>query len=838
MRLSNIIRLYRVRLRTRVVQELFAILGIAVGVALLFASQVANTSLNDSVRQLTSGIVGHARFQLVARNPEGFDQRLLSSVEHLPGVRGAVPVLEEHANVIGPTGSRSVYLFGTDPRFARLGGSLLRHFTAAQLNGQQAFALPAPIAQAIGVSSLQTVELQIGAGVKRAFLGTELLEADVGALVHSPVAIAPLAYAQRLTGMTRRITRILVQAPPEDAREVQAGLRRLAGDRLNVRPADFEAMLFTEAATPTNQSTALFSAISALVGFLFAFNAMLLTLPQRRNLIEDLRLDGYTRWMIIKVLLFDALVLGTMASLVGLALGELLSIEVFRANPGYLSVGFPIGSQRIVSWQSIALAAGGGMLAACIGVLAPLRDVFSRLSRVFMVARGVGRRRRPGALTGGLTCLAATTSVLLLAPRAAIVGIATLMISLLLLLPVLLRAIVFVFDRMQRRITGAAPYLAIVELRSQASRPRSIAIAATGAIAVFGSVAIQGAHANLQEGLDHSSHDLAVVSDVWATPAGAQNVLATAPFHGTMLPALARLPGVQTVRLYRAGFLDFGGRRIWVIGPPREALQPIPPRQLVSGNLALASARFRQGGWAIVSSAIAEEHHLHIGQSFTLPSARPTVLRVAALSTNLGWPPGAIVLNADDYARAWASSDPSAYNVMLAPGVSPERGREEVQRVLGAASGLTVETAGQRERRQRAVSRQGLARLTQISSLVLIAAVLAMATAMGAMIWQRRLRLADMKVDGFSRGVLWRALLLESILLLGAGCSIGAVFGLYGQLLLTHALATVTGFPIVFSLGALVAIASFTLVTAVGVAIVAIPGYLAARVRPAISLQD
>ena len=46
--------------------------------------------------------------------------------------------------------------------------------------------------------------------------------------------------------------------------------------------------------------------ISALVGFLFAFNAMLLTVPQRRRLIADLRRDGYTPLTVIAVLLLDA----------------------------------------------------------------------------------------------------------------------------------------------------------------------------------------------------------------------------------------------------------------------------------------------------------------------------------------------------------------------------------------------------------------------------------------------------------------------------------------------------------------------------------------------------
>jgi hypothetical protein len=45
-------------------------------------------------------------------------------------------------------------------------------------------------------------------------------------------------------------------------------------------------------------------------------------------------------------------------------------------------------------------------------------------------------------------------------------------------------------------------------------------------------------------------------------------------------------------------------------------------------------------------------------------------------------------------------------------------------------------------------------------------------------------------------------------------------------------LLSVTGFPVVFSAGALAATGSFVLVTAVAAMIVAIPGYRAAGVRP------
>jgi putative ABC transport system permease protein len=838
MRLTSIVLLYRARLRARVVlvQELFAVFGIAVGVALLFASQVASSSLNGSVTQLTSGIVGHSKLQLVARDARGFDERLLGEVQRSPGVAAAVPVLEQRANVIGPAGARSVDLFASDPRFVSLGGTLLRRFSASALANQQVLALPAPLARAIGAGPLQTVGLQIGAGETQVLVGADLSSADIGPLVGTPIALAPLAYAQRLTGMRGRITRVFVQPRPGREAEARAALLRLAGGRLNVEAADSDAAYFAQAAGPINQATTLFSAISALVGFMFAYCAMLLTVPLRRNLVRDLRHDGATRWMTVKTLLFDALVLGLVASTLGVGLGELLSITLFHSNPGYLTFAFPVGSQRIVTWQSVALAIGTGLLAACVGVLTPLRDIFARPLRQ-------PRRRSGGgpsvwiwvALAAGLGCLAVTTAVLLTGAvglDGAIAGIVCLVGALLLLLAPLLVGIVECFERLQRPLMSGVTRLAAIELRSPPTRPRSLAIAATGAIAVFAGVTIQGATANLQQGLDRLFRDVTSVADLWVTAPGTQNLLATTPLPSGDYHALSTLPGVRAVGLYRAGFLDYGGRRVWVLAPPATAVEPMPPSQLLHGALAQVSARLRAGGWAVLSQSLADQHHLRIGQSFTLPTPRPASFRLAALSTNLGWPPGAIVLGSRDYVRAWGSADPSAYNVMLAPGASVDAVRREIQRVLGPRSGLVVETAHERELRQRAASREGLERLTQIAALVLIAGVFAMSIAMSAMISQRRPALARMKLEGFPAGGLWRALLLESSLLLGAGCSVGALFGVFGQLLQSHALLAVTGFPIVSSVGTLAALGSFAIVTATAAAIVAVPGYRAASVRP------
>jgi putative ABC transport system permease protein len=833
MSMSNILAVYRARLRARavLVQEGFAIVGIAVGVALLFATQVASTSLTRSVQELTRQVVGSAQWQLDARGPDGFDERLLGEVRRLPGVRVALPVLEQQVNVIGPRGQRAVDLIGTDPRFAHLAGSLLRRFSAEQLAAQRAIALPTPLAEAIGAGSLQTIRLQIGARVVTTLLATTLQERDIGGLIHSPVALAPVAYAQHIAGLEGRITRIFVRPQPGRRGEVQrelAGLAARAG--VDLEPADFDSTLFATAVAPESKSEALFSAISALVGFMFALNAMLISVPSRRKLLQDIHPHGANRVMIIQILLFDAAVLGVLACFVGLALGELLSLAVFHATPGYLSFAFPVGNDRIVTWRSVVLAVGAGLAAALAGVFWPLRN---------LLRPGVQRKDGGGhaswvsvRLLAGVGCLLITTLILLVDAGAAVVGNVTLVIALVCLLPILFDALVAIFAILQGISRGAATRLALTQLRTPQTRVRSLAIAATAAVAVLGSVEFQGTQANLTLGLDASARGIDSSADVWVTPGGESNAFATTPFRDTHAVALARLPGVSELGIYRGSFLTWGKRRLWILAPPSTARDLIPSGQLVSGAGPLVAARVRQGGWAVLSQALAAEYDLHVGGTFTLPSPRPMSLRIAALSSNLGWPPGAIIMSSNDYAHAWASHDPSGYQIQTLPSTSPAAIRRLVQHTLGSETGLVVETSAEREQRHYALANQGLSRLTQIRLLVLIAAVLAVTGAIGALLWQRRDRVAFFKCEGYSRGVLLRWLLCESAVLLTAGCSIGAVFGIYAQLLGSHFLASVTGFPIVFDVEALAALSSFALVTTIAIAIVLLPGYLVVRVPP------
>lgn len=835
MSLRNLVWFYRRRIRARIVQELFAVVGIAVGVALLFAVQISSTSLSASIAQLSHGLVGSAQYQLVARDPHGFDQAIVQRVEATAGVEAAAPVLQAQADIAGPRGRRVVTLLAADVRLARLGGTLLRGWSGGRLAQLRALVLPATVARAAGVQFGQSVTVAIGGRATSVPVGAVVGRGDVGPLADAPAIVAPLAFAQRLAGMDGRVSRVFVRADPERAAAVERALREIAGERLDVRSADSEGRLFAEAAMPNDQSTTLFAGISALVGFLFALNAMLLMARERRGVIAELRMSGYRFWTVVQVVVFDALVLGIVASLLGLVIGDQLSRHVFHPSPGYLSIAFPVGTARTVHASTIAYAVGAGTLAAVLATAWPLRAAFRASTIDAVDDDGLDRRsgrtvhNRGWQLGGGIACLAVTTAILLFAPGSAQIGMATLVVSMLLTLPVILMSVLGLAYRLRRRFKSAAPMIAVGELLSAGNR--SVGIAAIAAIAVFGSTAIEGTHRDLQRGLDPNARELNGVAPVWVTPSGISDTLPTNPFDPEpAIGELARTRQVRAVHVYRGSFLDMGNRRVWVIAPPRIARDPIPPTQIVRGDLATATARLRQRGWFVASEAIAKELGVHVGEAVTLDSPHPASFRLAAVTTNFGWSPGTLVLNADDFERAWGTADASALQVEFAAGISAVEGRALVQRALGPRSGLTAQTAAQREGRARATTRGGLSRLTQIATLMLLAAALAMAAAMGGMVWQRRRRLADLKLTGFNHRNLWRALLLESALLLGVGCSVGAVYGLYGEQLLGRALNAVTGFPVAHSIGAGVALISLAVVSIVAGSIAAVPGYFAARV--------
>ena len=820
--LRTLAMFYRRHLRVQPLRELMAVGGVAAGVALLFAVQVAHKSVTGSFEELSRGLVGRATLEVTSRGSAGFDASVARQIEAMHGVRRSAPLLEQPIVAVGPKGRRALTLAGATEQLASLGG---RVSTAFERAGEAAHVglliLPEPVAQAIGVRTGSEVKMLLGGRSAHLSVGAVVPSSSLGAVADSPIAASPLPIVQALARLPRRLSRVLIEAQNGEEAKLRDALSRRFGAQLNVRGVGVEARLLSSAAGPEKQVTLLFSAISLVAGIILAFNALLLASEERRKFIANLVEIGTPDWMVVGSLAFDALVLGAAGALIGLLLGDVVSVYAYRSIPGYIAAAFAIGGQRVVGVETVAIALAGGVLAAFAAAALPAAAILrgSATKSADDNGRTLSLVRKlhvsEWAIFGAGACLtAACVALSIIEPTTTVVALVGLVVGLVTCLPIVARYLLGLAQRASRESSDPAARLSIAELRTTPAR--SVALLATGTVAAFLMVLIGGSVGDVRQAARTGATDLLSSADLWVKPGGPENVYTTQRFaYLKTKKSLEALPSVSAVLPWRDAFLDLPNRRVWVLGVPPEVPNQIAPSQLIGGSLEHADRLLRAGGWVAMSQPIAREMHLHIGDSFALPTPSGfRRLRLAATIANYGWLPGAIVMNAEDQARFWRDSAATELGVSLLPGALASREKAAIERAITGET-LSVQTVGERRAEVSSVLGSTLSRLNDTTLVVLIVTIASVIALMLAAIWQRRARLNSLTAIGMSPLQFARLVSYESGLVLLSGCVIGTVSGLLGQYLIDGWLHETTGASVEYSPAWLAGARTFLLIAAI-----------------------
>jgi putative ABC transport system permease protein len=846
MRPYALVYTYRRRLRVQMVQELFAGVGIAVAVALVFAVTVANRSIAGSATRVVHTVIGPATLQLQARSSNGFEERLFVRVKNFPGVKRAAPLLEQPSTIRGPHGRHiAAILAGTDISLAVLDG--LAHTLPVSSLVPGGLALSTTSAHELGIGPLGTqpakaVSLDIRGSATSLKVAAVLGPEAVGALSEAFLATMPLGHLQRLAGLKGRITSILIETEPGREAKVRTELEKVAAGRLTVSAADQDVGLLQQALRPSDQASEFFAAIAGLLGVLFAFNAILLTVPERRQIIADLRIVGTRRTAIVQMVIFQALCLGIAASLVGLIVGYVLSVGFFHEAPGYLSQAFTLGGGTVIGVAPVLLSVAGGISSTCVASMVPLLDLRRgrAVDAVFFEPGVPGNtlgKRAPQILAvigGGLLVIA--TAMFALIPTFALLACLILALATALLIPLVFAGVLGAADALAKR-RQRLTILPVALMSLRATTLRALALAATGALALFGSVALGGARDDLLQGIEGYIGRYVSGADIWIV--NPNDPTAVEPLSNINTSHISQIQGVSGVRNFQDGYLNIGKRRVWIIARPAGTSRGILHSQIVDGNADLAARRIDNGGWIAVSQQIAEEHHTIVGDIMRIPTPHGNLdFKIAATTTNLTWSPGAILMSNADYSQDWETSTPTALGINLSANTHTAKELTTIRNALGPTDGLEVMTAGTRASRTSAVAREGLGKLQEISTLLLIAAIIAITAALTSAIWQRRVSLASLRLSGIGPHRLRRILLAEATLMLAAACFTGAVAGIYGQLIIDSYLRHVTGFPVAHIATGWRPVEVLVLVVCVVLMLVVVPGWRASHVSPTLALEE
>jgi putative ABC transport system permease protein len=784
---------------------------VAVGVALIMGVLTLGANTTRAGDELIRGLVGRARFALVARSAAGFGERTAEAAGSLRGVKVAVYLMRADVSVAGRHGDATVQLLGVSSNASELGGSRVGRWSEEVGLQEGGLGLPAALAHRIGVGIGDRVGVLGAEQAQYVAVRAILRGGPARALENSPVALATLATAQRLSGRSGAVSDVLIEPEAGAERTVESELRSFAGASLDVERADYEASLLHQAARPSEQAASLFAAIGAFVGLLLTFNAALLTMSTRRGLVANLTRDGYSQGQLLAIVCGQALVLGLLASVLGAIVGEVLGREVLHAPTASLGVGFPLGAHAIVDARVAALALMAGMGMSLLSSLPPVLAAIRGEHRTSTQQRTARHERRAGAarkkparswragqlaLLGGLVPLGTATVAMALAPQTTVVGVTAIGVAALCTLPLALKGAILALEWLSGHVRWSAPVMGTNELREAGTRVT--AVSAMVALTAYGAIALSGVREDVTKGTVTGVGQYFGTAPLWVAPRDA--VLNTESFPGAGVAArLRQLRQVAAVRQDAGGLLDVGDRRLLIDARSPASSTLIPPGQLVRGNLARANELLRTGDWATISLGLASAWHLGVGDVFSLPT--PTGrwrLRVAAI-TDLGWSPGAVTVAADAYARHWLSSDPTALEVVLRPHVTLTQGRRAVALALHDRPGLAVRTATERAARNDSDLRADVSGLSEISTLLLAVNAVAVALALGAALWERRTRLSSLTIQGYGLGQLWRGLLLECTATVAVGGAVGAGGGIYAHWWATRFARTIAGLPAYFA---------------------------------------
>ncbi len=372
-----LLRLATRHIGRRLFQSALFVLGVALGVGVIVAIDIANGSASRAFALSSESVAGKATHQIIG-GPNGFPSDLYTRLRLELSIKVSAPVLSEFVRASGS--DQALRLLGLDPfaeapfRSYLQGESDDTDFDA--LN--QLIAIPGAVvindalAGRLGLATGDELEISAAGRFSSAkIVGILRSENNSARQALDDLIISDIATAQEWTSMVGRLSRIDLILAGDDAErirsELPAGLSLVDsgdGDALDQMIAAFEINLQA------------MSLLALVVGLFLIYNTVAFSVVQRRAVIGILRSLGATRAQIFAFILGEALILGAVGAALGLGLGLILGRgAVALVSQTISDLYFAVNVRGIsVEASTLLKGAGIGMLASVVAALLPSLD--------------------------------------------------------------------------------------------------------------------------------------------------------------------------------------------------------------------------------------------------------------------------------------------------------------------------------------------------------------------------------------------------------------------------------------------------------------------------------
>jgi putative ABC transport system permease protein len=837
-------------LRHAPLRTALVVFGIALGVCMLCAVLATNDSLVASFEDMVDRVAGKADLT-VAGGDAGIPSDLTGHIADLEGVAHAAAMLEVTTRSPGTQGS--LLVLGVDflgdtffLPFAQEGEQKVIDDPLAFVNDPTATLVSKKLARARNLKVGSTFPLLTADGEKT-FHVKGLLEDEGpaasfgGQVVVMFIDAAQVSFARGYA--VDRIDVVVKEGHTVDA--VQTRIAKLLAGRATVEKPQGRTQRLVASLWAFKNGLNMSGLVSLWVGMFLIYNAVSVSVAQRRREVGILRALGVTRSRMVTLFCLEALIMASIGIVIGLLLAQqlaqvaLASVEgsvnqfILPIHPPAPRITLKVTVAGVVAGYVTTLLASywparattrvdpaealrGTRATALIGALRAGR--FAVVSLVFL-ALATGLAMRGGELNGYFASIALIAGMALLVPMA-VKGLRLLLVS------------------AAERLMGIPGRLALDNVERSLGRSAVTVVALMLAVGMSMSI---GAYARSFERSIVQWSDDAFPADAMVTAGSPLVDRHHVSFSPEVLDKLQGIQGVTGVSPTRLTFLDIRGRRAQLAAMDTttyfgEANKRGRGRRVLEGPRQFPPTLLAERERVIVSENLANVHDLSVGEKLSLdtpsgPRAFEIMAIVVDYSSDRGW----LMMDRKWYREFWSDAQVDGIDLFFAPGVAAEPVVNEVRKRLGDTDSLFV-TSHEALREQLGAVAANIFAIARAPELItLLVAIMGVIGTMLAAVIDRIREIGMLRGIGATRRQVVQSLVTEAAFLGFAAVVCGIVGGIPQGYVFLKVIGTATSgwnLPYGFPLDTAVRMTVFV----VGAA--ALSGFLPGRRASAMDVKD
>jgi putative ABC transport system permease protein len=773
--------------RKHVLRCFLTVIGIVLGVAVFVGMHTANQSVLAAFRQTIDRIAGSTQLQ-VSAGEAGIDESVLETVQKLPEVRAAAPVIEATVQF----GKGNLLILGVD----MLGDRNLRSYDLENdgeeiddplmfLAQPDSLLIAKTFAAENGLAMNTRVPMRTMDGDRVFTVRGVMKPGGLASAFGGNLAIMDIYAAQKVFGRGRKFDRIDIALEDGVAlNDGRAKLQKALGPGLDVDFPSSRGEQFEATSHVYNLASNITSLFALFIGMFIIYNTFAIAVTQRRGEIGILRALGATPSQIRTLFLTESLIAGLAGTLAGVAFGILLAHAMAGYIGSLLADVYGVAQQaenlEINPWL-IGIAVAMGLLTSLIAAVIPARNAAGvdpvkalQKGRYQSMSDGENRTRRRWALACALASIAT-----LAFNRYSLVFYAGFLFAVLaavLLSPALAHWLARTMRPLFAWIRPVEGALAADSLIQAPRRTSGTVSALMLSLALVVSLS----------GLTRASYDsitewmrIALNPDLFVSTA--ETVTARSfVFPASLGPKLRAVAGVADVQLVRSVRVLVKKTPILLIAVDIASLARHARLPAVEGDTGEMYRLAAEGKGVIASENFSRLRGCKLGETLEIPTPAGVLrIPVVGIVRDFSDQQGTLLLQRELFIRYWNDDTVNIFRIYLTPGADGVRVRQQILDTYGNQQRLFVLTNADLRRYIIRVTDQwfGLT-YVQIAVAVLVA-VLGIVNALTVSITDRRRELGVLQAVGGLRGQIRHTIWLEAagvgLIGLALGMALGAV---------------------------------------------------------------